>query len=256
MAKRNEIPAMYLFLGGSIVFGLAWMMPSFPLLGFLGFAPFVAIVANDKKENSLWNHLELVLLGLAISFLAATFFNFQRLVDVALWSIAYTLPFLGLAFVRKTLGEGVSLLTLILFWLSVEYLLLKWNPTHIYYLADLVSLKSDWVRWNTSTGYLGASLWILSANYLFYRGLLSTGKVNFAFLALFIVTVAGPIIYSYSLDNDPISREQMIGLYALGAEDSHGAYNLRGEFIPRTSLWVSVLIVLFTFVKKKINRKK
>lgn len=68
MAKKNSIGTPSLFVGGTILFSLAWMMPSFPLLAFVGFAPFIAIAANNRKEKSMWSSLELVLLGLSISF--------------------------------------------------------------------------------------------------------------------------------------------------------------------------------------------
>ena len=120
MAKKNSISLGYLFAGGTLLFSLAWLMPSFPLLALIGFAPFIAIAVNNRKEKSMWSSLELVLLGLSISLFAGTFFDFAELTYVVIQAILFTLSFLGYTFVRKSLGSGVSIITLPLFWLSIE----------------------------------------------------------------------------------------------------------------------------------------
>ncbi|MEP2670615.1 MAG: hypothetical protein ABJH04_16550 [Cyclobacteriaceae bacterium] len=244
----------YLFAGGTILFSLAWMMPSFPLLAFIGFAPFIAIAVNNRKEKSVWTSLELVLLGLSISFFAGSLFSFHLLVPILAQAIIFTLSFLGYTFVRKNLGPGVSTITLSIFWLTTEYVLLKWSPFPINFLADLFYLKPEWTAWNSSTGYLGASLWVLMANTLLYLAVLTEKKVNWIFVVLFLIAVVAPMTYSYTIDSDAISREQMIQLYSLPPDETSG-YTLKGEFIPRTTAWVSVLILLFTLVKRKTTKK-
>lgn len=254
MAKKNSISTPYLFVGGTILFSLAWMMPSFPLLAFIGFAPFIAIAVNNRKEKSVWTSLELVLLGLSISFFAGSFFSFPLLVSILVQAIIFTMSFLGYTFVRKNIGPGVSTITLSIFWLTAEYVLLKWSPFPINFLADLFYLKPEWTAWNSSTGYLGASLWVLMANTLLYLAVLTEKKVNWIFVVLFLIAVVAPMTYSYTIDSDAISREQMIQLYSLPPDETSG-YTLKGEFIPRTTAWVSVLILLFTLVKRKTTKK-
>lgn len=257
MAKKNSIGTIYLFAGGTILFSLAWMMPTFPLLAFIGFAPFIAIAVNNRKEKSIWGSLELILLGLSISFFAGTFFSFHLLAFILVQSIFFTLSFLGYTFVRKTLGSQVSIITLPLFWLTAEYVLLKWSPFPVNFLADLFFLKPGWTAWNQATGYLGASLWVLTCNILLFQAVLTEKKVNWMFIGLFILSVAGPIIYSYyaaSNGAQVVTREEMMQLYSpLPAVNND--YSLNGEFIPRTAAWVSVLILLFTLVKRKTAKK-
>lgn len=254
MAKKNSISTPYLFAGGTILFSLGWMMSSFPLLAFFGFTPFIAIAVNNRKEKSLWTSLELVLLGLSISFFAGSLFSFSLLVSIVAQGIFFTLSFLGYTFVRKSLGSGVSIITLCIFWLAIEYVLLKWSPFPINFLADLFYLKPEWTAWNTSTGYLGASLWVLTTNTLLYQAVLTERKVNWIFVVLFLIAVVAPIVYSYIIEINPISREQMIQLYASPPNET-SEYTLKGEFIPRTAAWVSVLILLFTLVKRKTTKK-
>lgn len=255
MAKKNRIPTLALFAAGTILFSLAWLMPTFPLLAFIGLAPFIAIAVNNRKEKSIWTYLELILLGLTISFFVATLFKNTEPAYLIGQAIVFTMAFLGYNFVRKNLGPGVSLTTIALFWLAIEYLLLKWNPASSIYLADVLQLKQEWIRWNNKTGYLGASLWILITNILLFQAMLTENKTNWPFLVLFILSVFLPMAYSYQLESDSITKDQMVQLYQSGGKDFNKSYQATGELIPRTSAWISVLILLFAFVKRKTNRK-
>lgn len=255
MAKKNSIGPLYLFAGGTLLLSLAWLMPSFPLVIFVGLSPFIAIAVNNRKEKTMWTSLELVLAGLSISLFASSFFDLPQLTFAIVQAILFTLPFVGYTFVRKSLGPGVSIITLPLFWLALEYVLLKWYPFPITFLADSLMLKSNWTAWNGQTGYLGASLWILTCNVLLFQGLLTEKKVNWLFIVLFLLTLLGPIAYSAMTDSNGISRDSMMALYTAGESTANPEYTSRGEFIPRTAAWISVLIVLFTFVKRKTSRK-
>jgi len=255
MAKKDSIKPIYLFLGGVTIFGLAWLMPSFPLLAFIGLSPFIAIAVNNRKEKSMWTSLELVLLGLSISFFAGSIFSATQLTYSVIQAILFTIPFAGYTLVRKTFGPNVSVITLPLFWLGLEYFLLKWYPLPIIFLADILTLKPEWTSWNTSTGYLGSSLWILLCNVFIYQGVLTEKKVNWFFIVLFVLAVVGPIVYAMTLETNAITRNEMIELYSPGKDTLATEYSLAGEFVPRTAAWISVLILLFTLVKRKVTRK-
>lgn len=256
MAKKNSIPTLALFTAGTILLSLAWLMPSFPLLAFVGLSPFIAIAVNNRKEKTIWTSLELILLGLTISFFMDTLFNKTEPAYLIGQAIIFTMAFLGYTFVRKNLGPGVSLITIALFWLAIEYLLLKWNPASSIYIADLLQLKQEWVRWNSKTGYLGTSLWILTTNILVFQAVLTEHKTKWLFVVLFVLSVAIPMAYSYMLDSDSITKDQMVRLYQSNGMDLNNSYKASGELIPRTSAWISVLILLFTFVKRKTNRNR
>lgn len=255
MAKKNSIGTIYLFAAGTILFSLGWLMPSFPLFSFFGLAPFVAIAANNRKDKSAWTSLELVLLGITIAFFASTIFSINQLASTTLYAIFCTLPFHGYTFVRKQLGPGVSIITLTLFWLSLEYLILKWHPLPPIFLADMLNQKDGWTAWNSVTGYLGSTLWILVCNTLLYQALLTYRKANWIYLSLFGLSIIIPIIWSFSIDNHAIiSREAMLSLYE-SDQSSNDEYAKKGELIARTSAWISVLILLFTLVKRKTSKR-
>lgn len=255
MAKKNNIN-LILFLSGCLLLMLGWLMKSFPLFIFFGLAPLIAIASNNRTTKAPWNSIELVLVALGVGYFSNTFFELENLVIVIVQAIAFAFVFLAFTALRKTIGENVNLMTLLLFWLGLEYVLLKIAPDQFIYLADALQLKPEWSKWSSKTGYLGTSLWILTSNLLLYKAILAHKKVNWIYLASFILSISLPIWYSFSLSSRGVNREEMIALYSHSNLDSLPlAYVESGEFIPRTSAWVSVLIILFGIVKYKIKRK-
>ena len=128
-------------------------MKSFPILIFVALAPFFAIADQGKEGEKFWNLSELILIGLTISFFAAHLFEIQFLVAAISQSIAFTLAFIGYAFAYQSLGSRLGKFTIIIFWLGIEYVLLKMpfrNQT--IFLADAVQLQPTWQRWNIHTG--------------------------------------------------------------------------------------------------------
>jgi hypothetical protein len=156
--------------------------------------------------------------------------------DILLLVFVAFVPVFALAD-RSTFLKRVGKLPLILFWLGIEYLILKFSDDNGFILADAIRSKQDWLRWTAYTGYAGASLWILAVNLCLYLTLFR----NWKYAALLVIVIVGPILYSYSLPPDR----------GLKMEPHEGT----GEWIPRTAAWISVLILLSVFVKEFIRKK-
>ncbi len=260
MAKNNNwIYQNVLMLAtmATVLLSAGWLMKTFPLLVFVGIAPLFAISDLAKKNNAPWNYLELILLSLAISFFCASFFDTTLLIPVLAQSILMTLTFAGYAFAYQNLGSRIGKFTIIFFWLGLEYLLLKlpWRGD-FFFLADALTLMNNWWKWNVHFGYLGISIWVLTVNLFFFLGFFKNRGYNWYYIGLAILLLAGPIIYStYYLDTAGINREQMISLYSGFGDTLNKNYRDRGELITRSSAWISVLILLLSFVKNKVKKK-
>jgi hypothetical protein len=256
MAKENKtskVNPYILFAIATSLLSAGFLMKSFPVLVFAGVAPLFAIT-DHANDNNFWNKLELIGVALIITLFVWFEFDFGMAMPVLLEAIAITLAFGGYTFSRRNLGIRLGKLPLIFFWLSVEYVLLKFFAhKQVFFLADAIYGKTDWLRWTNSTGYLGASLWILVANFFLYLGLFQNG-LRIEYLILFLIVILGPIFYSYTLQSDYVARLNMLLLYMNDPTSAEG-YNARGEWIPRTSAWISVLIILSAFVKDNIRKK-
>lgn len=266
MAKRNkpdtaggqgrQINSMVLFVGASALLTAGWLMRSFPVFIFVGLAPLFAITDKTSEGDKFWEYTELILIALAIAFLAAHLFDFSALIGVLIQSIVLTLSFAGYTFCRQALGPRVGKFTIILFWLGFEYVFLKTNQAdRVIFLADATQLKADWLKWTSFSGYLSATAWILFCNLLFYNAVLKKDKINWVMLALFLIGLGGPVVYSLTAGSHAVvSRQEMAALYA-GLDTGNSVYQKRGEFIPRTAAWISVLIFTFALIKNKTEKR-
>jgi apolipoprotein N-acyltransferase len=255
MAKENKHSPVFLFVLCAVLCTAGWLMAAFPIFIFFGMAPLFALTDRVEDSSSVWEKMEWVLLSLTVSFLAARLFDFSTLVSSLILAILFTLSFMGHVWVRQTLGQRVGKITIVLFWLSLEYLLLKVNPGGGVYLADSIRLQPDWMRWNIHTGFLGASLWILLTNLLIYQAFLSTRPFQWYWILLSILALSGPIVFSYSIDMQPVSRELMLDLYSKNQMVTDVNYLARGEFVVRTAAWISTLILLFTLIKNRTHKR-
>lgn len=252
-SKNHKTNPYILFVISVVLLAAAFLMKSFPVLIFAAIAPLFAIPDHANEEN-FWNKVELVGASLALGLFVWYEFDVNMGITIALEAIAIALTFLAYTFSRRGLGSRLGKLTLILFWLAMEYLILKFFAGKpVFFLADVVYLKTDWLHWTNSTGYLGASLWILTANLFLYLGLFRNG-LRVAYLFAFVIVIVGPIFYSYTLQSDYVARLNMLLLYMNDPASAEG-YNASGEWIPRTAAWISVLILLSAFVKANIKKK-
>ncbi|NJN28969.1 MAG: hypothetical protein HC819_24940 [Cyclobacteriaceae bacterium] len=256
MAKKNKSiwSPWSLFALATVLLAAGWLMKPFPILIFVGFAPLFALLDYARDSKNPWNRFELILLALTISYFAASFFDFQLIIFVLVQSIAFTLAFVGYSFAYQNIGSRLGKFTVIFFWLGLEFVFLNipWREQTLF-LADSLNLVPDWINWTHHTGYLGVSLWILSVNLVFYLSFFHKGTFNLYLFILAMVLIAIPIVLSYQMDTIGVNRAQMISFYA--SESNILQEKSTGELVARTAAWVSVLIILLSFVKNQTKKK-
>jgi len=231
-------------------------MKSFPVLIFIGFAPLFAISDHANTSKNPWNRFELILLALAVALFSANLFDFHSLALVLAQAIILTFTFVGYSFAYQNLGARLGKFTIIFFWLGLEYLFLAlpWNEQTIF-LADALGLFGSWTKWTHYVGYLGITLWILVVNLVFYLSFFQTKSVRVYLFILAIVLIILPPLLSYQLDAPGVNRLQMISYYT-NESNILDAQNVRqGEIMAKTCAWVSVLIILLSFVKYQTQKK-
>ena len=154
------------------------------------------------------------------------------------------------------MGSRLGKFTIIFFWLGLEFLFLAlpWREQTIF-LADALSLHENSTQWTHYVGYLGISLWILVVNLVFYLSFFQTKTFRVYLFILAIVLIILPPLLSYQLETPGVNRLQMISFYT-SESNILDAQNLKqGELVAKTSAWVSVLVVLLSFVKYQTQKK-
>ncbi|CAN5610209.1 hypothetical protein BH10BAC4_BH10BAC4_17650 [soil metagenome] len=255
MARKSSPSPIIFFVAGSLLLSGGALTTSFPIFIFFGFAPLFALTDRAGDTSTVWEKMEWVLLALTLYFLAIHSFDFSYLISSMIYGIVFTLPFIAHVWVRQTLGQRAGKITLILFWLALEYAALKISPGTTSFLADTLLLHADWTRWNIHTGYLGASLWILIANLMVYNLFLSESRFRWYWIVLTVIFLLGPVAWSWFSDLTAITRKDLVKLYVDKLIIEDVTYLARGELIVRTAAWISTLILLFTFVKSQTTKR-
>ena len=255
MAKENNHSPILLFLAAGMLATGAWLMTSFPIFIFFALAPLFALTDRADDTSVVWEKMEWVLLALTIYFLSAHAFDFSFLISSMVYAILFTMTFVGHVWVRQTLGKRAGKITIIIFWLAVEYILLKVRLVDSIFLSDALRLQPAWVRWNIHTGYLGASFWILSTNLLVYQAVFARNPFQWLWVIAAVIVLGGGLAYSYFINSSPITRKDMLNLYSEKSMIKDVVYLARGELVVRTSAWLSTLILLFTLVKSQTIKR-
>lgn len=255
MASENKFPSYLLFIASSLLLTGGWMMAPFPIFIFFGIAPLFALTDRADTTSAIWEKMEWVFLALTISFLASHAFDLSYLVLSLFFGIAFTLPFIGYVWIRQTVGPKAGKISILFFWLMLEYLLLKFYGERSVFLGDALRIKTDWMRWDIETGYLGSTLWILLTNLAVYHATLSKDPFKWYWILTASVFLIGPIICSLYLTSESLTRVDMINLYSGNSQGLNLMYLARGEFVVRTATWMSVLILLFTLVRSQTLKR-
>lgn len=251
MEKNSSFKPWVLFVISALLLSVGWLVKPFPVFVLVGFAPLFAIVDRVKQDDTFWTNIEFILLSLCVSYFAAYHFESKHVVGALVHGIIFTLAFLGYSYAHQQLGDRLGKFTILFFWLSLEYVLLKmpWR-SNVIFLADSFKLKQSWLNWNLHGGYLAVSVWILLCNLLVYMGVFKSGiKAGWLVAALLLMVI--PTLYShFVIHSGGINKTQMLSLYTI-TKPAETRYSRIGELAARTATWVSLLILLLAFVKNK-----
>lgn len=228
----------------------------FSLLLFISLAPLLAILHIEHKARyKSFDFIALFLLvGASISSAILLDLN---LLDALVYGILMWISTFVYLFTNKHSRNNLGLLTWIIYWLALEYVALKLNPALSYHLLGAAVSDPDLIPWSNYSGLTGISAWLLAGNVLLYISLFKdggilNGQVRWLSISYSIILIALPIIISsfISLSPEIITPEITQQLYAEKPVNLT-PYNANGEIFGRSAAWVSVLIIIYAFVKRE-----
>jgi hypothetical protein len=250
--QRSKSQPFILFLSGIFLVLVSIFWQDFPLSIFIGFAPLFALLDFTWSPTRLYFIATLSLIGSLSELILNKFeLNTPFLLYIFLVSGLFSFYAIAQVLTRNKLNK----FTLVILFMAMEYLLLTLMiQTDPVFLADILNNKADWTRWNNVTGYLGATLWIMSTNLIFYQALFKSKEANMFLIFLGVLCIVLPILYSLNLDYNAVTKEEVINFYTGNPAKADNAYILQGELISRTGAWVSLLIIIFTLVRIKTKK--
>ncbi len=168
---------LFLSLLSGLLFALSWPSRGIPMLIFVAFIP-LFIVEDDVLKNKA-NHNKYAVLF--YSWLAFAVFNALTtwwivfasvpgvLMAVFLNSFFMAIPFYLMHVGRRVLPGKQGVASLLILWLSFEFLHLDWEMSWSWLnLGNVFASLPRWVQWYEYTGTLGGTAWIIVINIWLY----------------------------------------------------------------------------------------
>ncbi len=168
---------MFLSLLSGLLFALSWPSRGIPMLIFVAFIPLFIVEDHVLKNRAHYNKYAVLL----YSWLAFAIFNALTtwwivfasvpgvLMAVFLNSFFMAIPFYLMHVGRRVLPGKQGVASLLILWLSFEYLHLDWEMSWSWLnLGNVFAGLPRWVQWYEYTGALGGTAWVILMNISLY----------------------------------------------------------------------------------------
>jgi apolipoprotein N-acyltransferase len=165
-------PLLLSSLSGLLLFA-AWPVSPLTFLVFIAFIPLLWLERQGIRRKKFFGW---VYLSMLIWNAASTWWIWNATAPGAIGailanSLLMCLPWLGFHYIKKRMGPNIGYLSLVVFWLSFEYIHLQnWGLSWPWLtLGNVFAAHPNWIQWYEYTGTSGGGLWILIINILLFR---------------------------------------------------------------------------------------
>lgn len=194
---------LLLAVASGILLWASWPMSP---LTFLIFVAWIPLLWLESKITSRKKFFGFVYLTMLIWNLSTTWWIWNASIPGALSaflanSLIMCLPWIGYRSAKKRLGQPLGYISLIVFWMTFEYIHLQdWGLSWPWLtLGNVFATHPEWVKWYQFTGTSGGSLWTLIVNVMLFRYVKQTfiqGERNYKLLGGSVLLLLFPIILS------------------------------------------------------------
>ena len=194
----------FIALAGSILLWAAWPTSPLTLLIFIAWIPLLWIedhVSNWKKLFGL-TYLHMLFWNIATTWWVWNASPAGAMGAFIANSLVMCVPWLLFYFTKKQFGRWIGYSSLIVFWLTFEYIHHNWELSWPWLtLGNSFATHPEWVQWYEYSGSTGGSLWVLLVNiiaYAIFSEYRHNGKTKayYITLAAWIAVLAIPILIS------------------------------------------------------------
>jgi apolipoprotein N-acyltransferase len=209
----KRITKLLLALLTGLLMTLGWPEHGFPLLLFAGLVPLLLIENvqwENRKENSWFGIFGYTYLAFFIWNALTTYWICNSTLVGAIAAVLLNTLFMSIVFTlfhvtrRNMISGKGGYLALIGYWLSFEYLHLRWDLNWPWLnLGHGFGAYNKWIQWYEYTGVFGGTLWILLVNILLFlviRDLVQKKSITRNFYmktAGFVLMIFVPMAVSY-----------------------------------------------------------
>ena len=162
---------IFIAVSGAVLLWAAWPMSPFTFLLFIAWLPLLWVEDHIKSRKKLFGivYLHMVLWNVLVTWWVWNASLAGALLAFFVNSLLMCIPWLLFHFTKKSLGRGIGYGSLIVFWLTFEYIHHNWELSWPWLtLGNAFATHPEWVQWYQYTGTAGGSLWILLTNIIAY----------------------------------------------------------------------------------------
>lgn len=208
-----RLKLLILSIASGILLGLPWHNYFPGLLSCIGFIPLLFVEDCFSKKidkSSFYDLFHFSFLAFLIWNITATYWlknsGFISAIIVILTNtMAMSVTFGLFHLVKKQFNNKIGFISLIIFWISFEYIFLNTHLTWPWLnLGNALSKDLKLIQWYEYTGVHGGSLWVLSVNILLFNIIKKdhrsqSRQVSKKTLSIFLFVFIAPIIISLYL---------------------------------------------------------
>jgi apolipoprotein N-acyltransferase len=169
---KKSHPFFLSALSGMLLFA-AWPMSPLTFLVFFGFIPLLWLDRQGIRRKKFfgWVYVSMLIWNVASTWWVWNASGPGAIGAFLANSLLMCLPWIGFHFVRQRMGNTIGYTSLIVFWLSFEYLHLQnWGLSWPWLtLGNVFAARISWIQWYSFTGTSGGGLWALVVNVLLFQ---------------------------------------------------------------------------------------
>lgn len=185
---------------------LSWPVSPYALFIFIAFVP-LFFVENFTEKRLLffaYSYITMLIWNAGTTWWIWNSTGIGAIGAITANSLLMTLPWYGYRIYTRKYGNVVGLLSLIVFWMSFEYIHLNWQLSWPWLtLGNVFAMHPNWVQWYEITGTSGGTLWVLIVNVILYQIIKETisGRFNGRIISSALFFLVTPLLISWSILN-------------------------------------------------------
>jgi apolipoprotein N-acyltransferase len=195
-------PLVLSLFSGLLLFA-AWPASPLTFLIFIAFVPLLWLEQQGIRRRKFfgWTYITMLIWNAATTWWIWNASGPGAIGAILANSLIMCLPWLGFHFVKTRLGPKWGYASLVILWLTFEYIHLQdWGLSWPWLtLGNVFAGHPGWVQWYSITGTSGGGLWILTINIVTFQLLIKSAAHPFPKrkLILLIAILVLPLIGSY-----------------------------------------------------------
>lgn len=183
-----------------------WPVSPYTCFIFIAFVPllFVAYYTEKRVLFFGYSYLTMLIWNAGTTWWIWNSTGIGAVAAILANSLLMTLPWYGYRIYTRRYGHLVGLVSLIVFWMSFEYIHLNWQLSWPWLtLGNVFAIHPNWVQWYQVTGTSGGTLWVLTVNVILFQLIKKaiSGRYNLGVVASALFFLVTPFLISWLILN-------------------------------------------------------